>query len=98
MSGWLAGIVWQSNLPRRLKPVAAALADIANDDGTSIEPSIAYVAWLLGDSGDEGALDPSAPVPGERAIQSAIAELRALGLDLDQDETFYCEPARLPEA
>jgi hypothetical protein len=48
MSGLLAGKVWQSNLDGILKPLAACLADIANDDGTSIYPSVAYMAWLLG--------------------------------------------------
>lgn len=64
MSGFLAGKVWQSNLAPHLKPLAAALADIANDDGTSIYPTVAYVAWLLGRS--------------TRAVQTGLAELREL--------------------
>ena len=47
-SGLLAGKVWQSNLHPDLKPLAAALADIGNDDGTSIYQSVEYMAWLLG--------------------------------------------------
>jgi len=62
MSGYLAGKVWQSGLDPHLKPLAAALADIANDDGTSIYPSVEYVAWLLGRS--------------ERTVQTGLAELR----------------------
>lgn len=62
MSGLLAGKIWQSGLDPHLKPLAAALADIANDDGTSIYPSVAYVAWLLGRS--------------ERSVQTGLAELR----------------------
>lgn len=48
MSGLLAGKVWLSALPSHLKPLAATLADIANDDGTSIYPTLEYVAWRLG--------------------------------------------------
>jgi hypothetical protein len=62
MSGLLAGKVWQSNLASHLKPLAAALADIANDDGTSIYPSVAYMAWLLG--------------KGRRSVQTGLSELR----------------------
>jgi hypothetical protein len=66
MSGLLAGKVWQSDLSSHLKPLAAALADIANDDGTSIYPSVAYVAWLLG--------------KGRRSVQLGLSELRDLGI------------------
>lgn len=66
MSGLLAGKVWQSDLSAHLKPLAAALADIANDDGTSIYPSVAYVAWLLG--------------KGRRSVQLGLSELRDLGI------------------
>lgn len=62
MSGLLAGKVWQSDLASHLKPLAAALADIANDDGTSIYPSVAYMAWLLG--------------KGRRSVQLGLSELR----------------------
>ncbi len=62
MSGLLAGKVWQSDLDSHLKPLAAALADIANDDGTSIYPSVAYMAWLLG--------------KGRRSVQLGLSELR----------------------
>lgn len=66
MSGLLAGKVWQSNLSSHLKPLAAAMADIANDDGTSIYPSVAYLAWLLG--------------KGERSVQYGLDELKGLGV------------------
>ena len=66
MSGLLAGKVWQSNLDSHLKPLAAAMADIANDDGTSIFPSVAYLAWLLG--------------KGERSVQHGLSELKNLGI------------------
>jgi len=66
MSGLLAGKVWQSALAPHLKPLAAALADIGNDDGTSIYPSVSYVAWLLGRS--------------ERSVQYGLDELRNLGV------------------
>jgi hypothetical protein len=39
MSGFLAGKVWVSALGGHLKPLAATLADIANDDGSSVPPS-----------------------------------------------------------
>lgn len=48
MSGILAGKVWLSNLAPHLKPLAAALADTANDDGTDIYPGVPYMAWKLG--------------------------------------------------
>lgn len=66
MSGLLAGKVWQSNLEAHLKPLAAAMADIANDDGTNIYPSVAYLAWLLG--------------KGERSVQYGLDELKTLGV------------------
>ncbi|HEY8228217.1 MAG TPA: hypothetical protein VIG25_23305 [Pyrinomonadaceae bacterium] len=47
MSGRLAGKVWASGLAAHLKPLAAAMADIANDDGMSLYPSVAYLGWLL---------------------------------------------------
>lgn len=48
LSGLLAGKVWHSNLDAELKPLAATLADIADDDGSNIYPSILFVAWRLG--------------------------------------------------
>jgi hypothetical protein len=66
LSGLLAGKVWQSNLHPDLKPLAAALADIGNDDGTSIYPSVAYMSWLLGRS--------------TRSVQGNLAKLRGLGV------------------
>ena len=66
MSGFLAGKIWQSDLDPELKPLAAALADVANDDGTSIYPSVAYMAWLLSRS--------------ERTVQTGLKALRAAGV------------------
>lgn len=62
MSGLLAGKVWQSALAPELKPLAAALADIASDDGTSIYPSVEYIGWLLGKT--------------RRSVQMGLARLR----------------------
>jgi len=48
MSGFLAGKVWQSALPGTLKPLAACLADFANEaDGGGVHPSNEYLQWLL---------------------------------------------------
>ncbi len=66
MSGLLSGKVWLSDLPRKLKPLAATLADIANDDGTSIYPSVGYVAWRLSSS--------------KRFVQDGMAKLRERGV------------------
>jgi hypothetical protein len=40
--------VWKSDLDHGPQIVALALADWANDDGTSIFPSLAHVAWKTG--------------------------------------------------
>jgi hypothetical protein len=66
MSGLLAGKVWQSNLDGSIKPLAACLADIANDDGTSIYPSVEYLAWLLGKE--------------PRSVQRGMKKLREMGV------------------
>lgn len=66
MSGLLAVKVWFSNLHRRLKPLAATLADLANDDGSSIYPSVEYIAWRLSSS--------------KRVVRSALADLRKAGV------------------
>lgn len=66
MSGLLAGKVWHSNLHPDLKPLAAALADIARDDGTKIFPSVALMAWLVGRS--------------PRSVQQNLSRLRDLGI------------------
>ncbi len=66
MSGYLAGKVWHSGLSPRLKPLAAALADIADQDGSNIYPSVARMAWLVGCS--------------ERTVQYQLHELVALGV------------------
>lgn len=72
MSGRLAGKVWMSALPRKLKPLAAALADIARDDGSNIRPGLRYTAWLLSDEDDAE--------PETRTIQRGLKELRRLGV------------------
>jgi len=66
VSGFLAGKIWQSDLDPELKPLAAALADVANDDGTSIYPSVGYMGWLLSRS--------------ERTVQTGLKALRAAGV------------------
>jgi hypothetical protein len=66
MSGRLSGEVWKSDLPRKLKPLAASLADIANDDGSSIYPSVEYMAWRLSSS--------------KRFVQYGLAKLKILGV------------------
>jgi len=60
----LAGQVWRSALSHRLKPLTAALADLARDDGSGIFASVAYLAWLVGIK--------------ERAVQYQLAQLRRL--------------------
>lgn len=66
MSGLLAGKVWLSNLDPRLKPLAATIADIGDDDGTAIYPSVAYIAWRLGIS--------------ERSVQRGLSDLIDMGI------------------
>src|SRR5882762_9601497 len=66
VSGYLAGKVWHSALHPDLKPLAATLADIGDDDGTSVYPSIAFVAWRLGRS--------------RSAIEVGMRKLRELGI------------------
>lgn len=72
MSGYLAGKVWHSNLDRQLKPIAACLADLGNQDGSGIHPSREFVAWLTGDS--------------LRTVTRVFAKLKAIGvLETDDD-------------
>jgi hypothetical protein len=66
MSGLLAGKVWHSDLPADLKPLAATLADIGDDDGTSIFPSIAFIAWRLSRS--------------RSAVDEGLRKLREIGV------------------
>jgi hypothetical protein len=66
MSGLLAGKVWLSGLSSKLKPLAATLADIANDDGSRIFPGVPYVTWRLGWS--------------ERSTRAGLKALRRLGV------------------
>jgi len=66
VSGLLAGKVWHSNLDADLKPLAATLADIGDDDGLNIYPSVAYVAWRLG--------------CGESTVRRGLSRLRDMGV------------------
>lgn len=66
MSGRLVSIVFHSDLAPALKPIAAALASFADDDGRRIRPSVARVAWMVGRS--------------ERTVQTALTKLRAGGI------------------
>lgn len=66
MSKSLESQVWKSALSSELKPIAAVMADMGNDDGLGIYPSVAYLAWLLGRS--------------ERFIQSGLKKLCKLGV------------------
>ena len=66
MSSYLTGKVWFSDLDAELKPLAATLADLADDDGSNIEQPIAYLAWRLGRS--------------ERSVQANISRLRETGI------------------
>lgn len=75
MSKKLESQVWDSALPSRLKPLAALLADIASEDGGDIYPSVAKMAWLLGDH-DCGRGVP----PNERSVQRHLEELIDLGI------------------
>jgi hypothetical protein len=72
VSGLLAGKVWQSDLPRDLKPLAAVLADRADDDGNNLFPSVAYLRWALSDS--------DSPPVSKRSVQAKRSALRNLGL------------------
>jgi len=64
LSGLLAGKVWHSDLNSDLKPLAACLADEANDQGDGIYPSIRYLAWKLSTS--------------ERTVQRGMRKLREM--------------------
>jgi len=66
VSGLLAGKVWQSDLSSDQKPLAACLADQANDQGEGIYSSIAYLAWKLSTS--------------ERTVQRGMRNLRGMGV------------------
>ncbi len=75
MSGDLAGAVWRSALDPRWKPLAALLADIANDDGSCIYPSISYISWKLGDDPE-----PSEKPRMERTVQRGMKALKGMGV------------------
>jgi len=62
MSARLVSAVFSSSLPAWLKPYATACANFAADDGSSVYPSIARLALMVGRC--------------ERATQTAIGELR----------------------
>lgn len=66
MSKSLESMVWQSALDADLKPLAAVMADMGNDDGYGIYPSVEKLAWLLGVS--------------ERAVQYKLRKLRKAGI------------------
>jgi len=66
MSARLVSAVFASALPAWLKPYATACANFANDDGSSVYPSIARLAQMVGRC--------------ERATQTAIRELRRRGI------------------
>lgn len=74
MSKELEAKVWASALDATLKPVAAFLADIANADGTSIYPSVAYIAW------GTGSHECGEPAPNERTVQRHVDKLLTLGV------------------
>jgi hypothetical protein len=90
MSGALVTQVFDSALPRMLKPIAAALATFADDDGTSMFPSVARVAWMLG-------VHP-------RHARRAVSALRAMGVLVVRQRPapgrttrYYFDAAALPE-
>lgn len=78
MSGLLAGKVWLSALAPHLKPLAATLADIANDDGTSIYPTLEYVAWRLG--------------AGVRTVSRNIGELLEMSVLIEVAPAHHHQP------
>lgn len=66
MSKSLESQVWQSALDPELKPIAAVMADMGNDDGFGIYPAVEKLAWLLGVS--------------ERAVQYKLRKLKGMGI------------------
>jgi len=66
VSGRLVSAVLNSALPAWLKPYATAFASFAADDGSRVYPSVARVARMMGRT--------------ERATQTALQELRRLGV------------------
>lgn len=60
------GQVWELDLPHNHQSVALAFADHGKDDGSSIFPSLAHVAWKCGYS--------------SRQVQRVVRELEAGGL------------------
>jgi hypothetical protein len=66
VSKQLESQVWLSDLDGDLKPLAAVLADIANDSGNRIYPSVAYMAWKLSRS--------------ERCVQDRLSKLKEIGV------------------
>lgn len=63
MSAKLTMLIWESSLAPHVKPLASMLALFAQDDGTSIYPSIGRLARLLGHS--------------RRTVQRQLGELLA---------------------
>src|SRR5262252_9090988 len=66
MSSRLACKVWTSTLDKTIKPLAAALANFADEDGRRVYPSVEYLARIF--SSDR------------RTIQRKLSTLRELGL------------------
>lgn len=66
MSKAIESQVWKSALSGELKPIAAVMADMGNDDGEGIYPSVGKLAWLLGVT--------------ERAVRYQLAKLKELGI------------------
>ena len=63
----LEGKVWESSLPRGLKPLASRLASYADDDtGRKAYPSVGRLAWELGVS--------------DRAVQMNLRKLELLSV------------------
>ena len=66
MSGRLVSYVLDSALPAWLKPYATAFASFANDDGSSVFPTLTRVATMVGRS--------------RRSARRATRDLRRLGV------------------
>lgn len=66
MSKQLESLVWKSDLDAELKPVVAVMADMGNDDGFGIYPSVPYLAWLLSRS--------------DRSIQTSLKKLASMSI------------------
>ncbi len=92
MSKQIESAVWRSDLRGDLKPLAAVMADMGNDEGRGIYPSVAYLAWLLGWS--------------ERSVQRGLKELSELAIvqrvanvngGRNMVPHYYLNASKLPE-